>query len=106
MAEENARQKTVRQAVTKERARQAEANRIAILEERERQRKNRGQGQQPLQQYLPRLDDAENELDFLESVETGVIIPLALPSRTMFDISPMIKRGNSQAMLLLMQILT
>ena len=77
IAEENARQEAVRQASRDERARQNEANRHATLDNWERQRRPRGQ--LPLQQCLPIYEDPKEDLDYLEQIETGDIIPPKLP---------------------------
>lgn len=55
------------------------------MDERDRYRRNKGK--QPLQQYLPHYEDLEEDLDCLEIVEIGVIIPLELPLETKFDIT-------------------
>lgn len=57
MAKENSRKEAARQINLEERASQYETNHLAVLDEQERQRRNRRK--QPLQQYLPYYEDVK-----------------------------------------------
>lgn len=67
------------------RSKQDEEDHLYIIEDRERKIRNRRQ--YSLQPYVPWLNKEKDNYDFINLVETGVIILQAFPPRTKFDIT-------------------
>lgn len=85
MAKKNARQEASKKLSKKDRVGQNNANCLVTLDERDKQRRNRGQLY--LQQYILHYEEPEEGLDYLESTEIGATIPSEFPPRKMIDIT-------------------